>query len=130
MKKKKPDYIVFDEKSKKYDASVRKFPTSLSAPNFSTLEVNKTIPFECRDYFETKSLEINKEIERLVNEFEWTKLIYNSEYSFQPKVGVKYYLYQREDMSSFLSLISPNEWDKKLIGKFRLKSDGRWILED
>ena len=45
MKKKKPDYIVFDEKSKKYDASIRKFPTNLSAPNFSTLEVNKTIPF-------------------------------------------------------------------------------------
>ena len=58
------------------------------------------------------------------------KLIYNSEYSFQPKVGVKYYLYQRKDMSSFLSLISPSEWDKKLIGKFRLKSDGRWVLED
>ena len=113
---KKPDYIVFDEKSKKYDASIRKFPTSLSAPNFSTIEVNKTIPFECRDYFETKSLEINKEIEKLVNEFEWTKLIYNSEYSFQPKVGVKYYLYQRKDMSSFLSLIHLMNGIKNLLG--------------
>ena len=130
MTKKKPDHIVFNEKDNKYDASIRKFLTSLSAPNFATLKVNKIIPFECRDYFETKSSEINNEIERLVNEFEWTKLIYNSEYSFQPKVGVKYFLYQREDMSSFLSLISPNEWDKKLVGQFRLKSDGRWVLED
>ena len=46
------------------------------------------------------------------------------------KSGCEILLYQRKDMSSFLSLISPNEWDKKLIGKFRLKSDGRWVLED
>ena len=78
MKKKKPDYIVFNEKSKKYDASIRKFPTNLSAPNFTTLKVNKTIPFECRDYFETRSLEINKEIERLVNECASTPILKES----------------------------------------------------
>ena len=46
---------------------------------------------------------------KLVEEYNWTSLVYESTYSFQPLVGEPYYLYQNKDKSLFLSLISLSE---------------------
>ena len=52
----------------------------------------------------------------------WTKIIYDSEYSFQPITGKNYYLYKKKNNSYFLSLIEPNQWNKNFIGTFILKT--------
>jgi Protein of unknown function (DUF2452) len=37
-------------------------------------------------------------------------------------------LYRGDDGINFLSLISPQEWNKEHIGTFKLNSDKKWIL--
>ena len=48
-------------------------------------------------------------------------MIYNSTYSFEPVVGKIYHLYYGNNGEKFLSLISPNEWDKEHIVSVKLK---------
>ncbi len=57
--------------------------------------------------------------------------IYNSNLSFKPVIHQTYHLYEREDSSDFLSMISPDEWgnsSKKLshIATVKLMSDYTW----
>jgi hypothetical protein len=57
--------------------------------------------------------------------------IYNARLSFKPNIGQTYYLYEREDGSHLLSLVSPKEWGpsgpfKKFIGGVRLLADHTW----
>ena len=42
----------------------------------------------------------------------------NAECRIEPKNGPSYYLYLREDKSSFISLVEPEYWDTK---RFKLK---------
>ena len=56
----------------------------------------------------------------------WTKIIYESEYSFQPITGKKYHLYKKKNNSYFLSIIEPNQWNKEFIGTFILQNNGTW----
>ena len=69
--------------------------------------------------------ELREQYERIVDEFNWNKLVYEAHYNFEPILGETYYLYEISD-SMRLSLISPAEWSHKYIGSFRLDSDGRW----
>ena len=54
------------------------------------------------------------------------KIIYESEFSFQPIIGEIYYLYQKENKSYWLSIVSPENWNKKYIGSFKLLTNGKW----
>ena len=65
-------------------------------------------------------------IKKLVEEYNWTSLVYESRYNFQPILGEPYYLYEDEYKNLFLSLISPNEWSKSYIGTFKLLNNGKW----
>ncbi len=40
--------------------------------------------------------------------------IYQAKLSFQPQIGNTYYLYERNGGEHFLSMISPEEWGKKI----------------
>jgi len=71
-------------------------------------------------------VEIKKEYETLLNEYGDTKLVYESDYNFQPILGEMYHLYERIDGSKFLSIISPKEWNQKHIGSFILLNNGTW----
>lgn len=76
---------------------------------------------------ETKFLELKEEYLKLVEEFQWNELVYQSKFSYEPVIGETYHLYVGNDGNPFLSLISPNEWDKEHIGSFRLNSEQKWI---
>src|SRR4029079_17115238 len=41
---------------------------------------------------------------------ELSMLIYNAKLSFKPEIGQIYYLYEKQDASHMISLISPKEW--------------------
>ena len=81
-------------------------------------------------YFSSRYDEIKKDYLKLMEEYEWNTLVYNSEFRFKPIMGKVYFLYQKDDGKLFLSLIEPNEWDKIFIGAFKLISDNRWEKTD
>tara|TARA_Y100001972_G_scaffold116385_1_gene154183 strand:- start:475 stop:873 length:399 start_codon:yes stop_codon:yes gene_type:complete len=126
MKKKYPDNIVYDYKLEKFDANIKPYPTSVSAPGFAPIKVDKSTSINANHYFESKLNELRDEYKKLIQEYNWTKLIYESHYSFQPIIGHIYHLYEKKDKSLWLSLIGPNEWNQPYIGSFKLQTDGKW----
>ena len=61
---------------------------------------------------------------------ELSMIIYDSKISFVPVIGQTYYLYETEDASHLISMISPKEWGKKSPYKFvaavKLLADHTW----
>jgi hypothetical protein len=127
---KKPDLVVWSEENG-YDAKNKSYPTSVNAPKFElpnvglvTQEASKKM----MDVFEREKKEIAERIERLYREYADSVRVWESKISFEPVVGKEYHLYIFNGKDT-LSLISPNEWDKKeyYVGTFTLNSDRKWI---
>ena len=78
-------------------------------------------------HLETKFNELKEEYLKLVEEYKWNELVYQSKFSFEPIIGKVYYLYIGDDKNLFLSLILPDEWDKEYIGSFKLDSQQKWV---
>lgn len=62
---------------------------------------------------------------------ELSMMIYNAKISFKPNIGQTYYLYEKNDGSFLLSLISPKEWGgtgpfKKFVAAVQLLADHTW----
>ena len=128
--KKKPDSVVWDENSQKYNASLLPYGTNNSAPAivlddvgaFKQRGVNKV-----QKTFSAKYTELIDEYNQLVDEVRLNEVIYNSRYSFEPVIGEIYHLYEDRLGNYFLSLISPTEWNKKHIVSVRLNSEHKWV---
>ena len=88
-------------------------------------KVNKT-----NQYFHTRYEEIKEEYRKLIEEFEWNKLVYESNFKFTPIKGQIYHLYQKKQGSLFLSLIEPELWNQIFVGSFKLDSNDKWIKVD
>jgi predicted transcriptional regulator len=63
---------------------------------------------------------------------ELSMTIYNAKLSFKPNIGQTYYLYEKNDGSHMLSLVSPKEWGpsgpfKKFIAGVKLLADHTWV---
>jgi len=63
---------------------------------------------------------------------ELSMMIYRAKLSFKPNIGQTYNLYEKEDGSHMLSLVSPKEWGKtgpfkRFIGAVRLLADHTWM---
>ena len=76
---------------------------------------------------QTKFDELKAEYQKLVEEFQWNELVYQAKFAYEPVIGETYHLYVGNDGNPFLSLISPNEWNREHIGSFRLNSEQKWI---
>jgi hypothetical protein len=128
--KKKPDNIVWDEETEKYNASLLPYGASVSAPAivlddvgaFKQRGVNKV-----QKTFSAKYQELVDEYNHLVDEVRLNEFIYNSRYSFEPVIGETYHLYEDKFGNYFLSLISPNEWNKIHVVSVRLNSEHKWV---
>ena len=128
--KKKPDNIVWDEETEKYNSSLLPYGTSVSAPAivlddvgaFKQRGVNKV-----QKTFSAKYQELVDEYNHLVDEVRLNEFIYNSRYSFEPVIGETYHLYEDKFGKYFLSLISPNEWNKIHVVSVRLNSEHKWV---
>ena len=79
-------------------------------------------------YFSAKYKEIVKEMEQLKDSFEQNERINQAELRFTPVIGKEYYLYQREDDSTFISMVSPKEWNNKFkcLGCYSIDSQNVW----
>ena len=72
-----------------------------------------------------KLIELKNQYDKVVEEFNWNKMVYESEFSFEPIVGETYYLYEIRG-KNVLSMIKPDEWGKKHLGSFKLSLDKLW----
>lgn len=132
MEKEKPDNIVYSVE-KGYHANILPYGTSVGAP---VIKVDDLVSWKSRGVhtvnkeFENKFTELRLQYEKLMEEFEWNELVYNSKFSFEPVIGEIYHLYNGDDANHFLSLIGPTEWNKEHIATFKLNSDKKWIKLD
>ncbi len=73
-----------------------------------------------------KLIELKEEYDRVVEEFNWNKIVYESEFNFEPIIGEIYYLYEIRGKNT-LSMIKPEEWGQKHLGSFKLSVDKIWV---
>ena len=127
---KKPDQIVFDEKTGRYDAALKEYGTNVGAPSISTTNVKtwKNVGIsKVNHMLKQKFNELQEEYERMMEEYKWNDLIYNTEYNFEPIIGETYHLYEREDASIFLSVIPPSSFRQfTCLGSFLLTFEKIW----
>ena len=129
MEPKKPDSIVYSE-TEGYNAHILPYGTSVGAP---AIRIDDLVSWKSRGIsavnkqFESKFNELKAQYDFLMQDFEWNEMVYNSKFSFEPVIGEIYHLYRATDGILFLSLISPQEWNKEHVGTFRLSSDKKWI---
>ncbi|MDV7188026.1 DUF2452 domain-containing protein [Lutibacter sp. TH_r2] len=126
---KKPDNVVFDSKTEKYDAALKPYATSVGAPVITTTDTigwkNRSIN-KVNHKVEAKFLELKAEYEKMMQEFEYNKLIFEAEFNFEPIIGEVYYLYKRDNGKTFLSIIAPHECSFNALGIFYLNTDQIW----
>jgi predicted RNA-binding protein (virulence factor B family) len=128
-KEKKPDNVVFNSETQKYDASIKTYATSVSAPVITT---TSTIAWKNRSInkinhkVEAKYLELKAEYNKMIEEFEYNKLIYKAEFTSEPIIGEIYHLYIKENKETFLSIIAPDECNFNTLGSYYLNVDQIW----
>lgn len=121
--KKRSDQVVYDEETETYTTSLKKYGTDLSAPaieqtdmtNWKNIGSNKV-----NHHLKTRFEKMKQEYESMLELYQWNEAIYNSKFDFEPIVGEKYHLYERDNGERFLSSIPPEEWNKTHIGSFEL----------
>ncbi len=126
---KKPDNVVFNEKTKTYDAALKPYGTNLSAPSIKTTDTiawkNKGIA-KLNHNIERRYQELKKQYNLLMEEIEHNNLVYSSKFTFEPIIGEVYYLYERDNGETFLSILSPDQCDFNSLGSFLINSDYLW----
>ena len=70
-------------------------------------------------------VELRERYLKVIDAFNWNKLIYEARYGFEPIIGENYHLYVINEEYQ-LSMISPEQWNQRWVGTFRLNSDARW----
>jgi len=130
---KKPDSVVYNTDTKKYDAYLKQYATHVGAP---VITISDTSAWKNRSInklnhkVQTRFKEIKEQYDKLILEFEYNKLIHESKFSFEPIVGQHYHLYQRSNGENFLSIIAPNECSFNALGSFYLNADQIWEKVD
>lgn len=124
--KDRPDNVVFNEESKRYDASLKAYNTNIGAPSIQHTNLGKWKRIgssKVNHHLETKFEEIKNQYQDVLDIYEWNQKIYDSKFNFEPIAGMNYHLYEKEDNTLFLSIIAPTDWNKKHIGSFKLDED-------
>lgn len=126
---KKPDNVVFDDTTQKYDASLKPYATNVGAPVITTTDTiawkNRSIN-KLNHKVQTRFNEIKEQYEQLMKEFEYNNLIYAAKFTFEPIIGEVYHLYKRDNDETFLSIIAPEQCNFNSLGSYRLNTDQLW----
>ncbi len=126
---KKPDNVVFNTETQQYDAALKPYATSVGAPVITTPDTitwkNRSIN-KINHKVAAKYLELKAEYDKMMQEFEYNKLIFSAKITFEPIIGEVYHLYKREDGQSFLSIIAPEQCNFNPLGSFYLNAEQIW----
>ena len=126
---KKPDNVVFNEETNKYDAYLKPYATSFTAPAIKANNVvswKKQHIYHANAQFATIFEEIKQQYNTFVKEYKYNELIYSAKFNFKPIVGKLYHLYKKENNNLFLSILAPDECNFNFVGSFELNSDKIW----
>lgn len=129
MAKKKPDLVVWDEEKGYYSKELT-YGSNVGAPSIRLEDISgwkQLQALNANKIFTKKYEEIKDDFKKLVDEVSWNEFIYSTKYNFIPVIGETYYVYEHKDGSCFLSLIAPNEWNKKFVASTKLESNNKWI---
>jgi hypothetical protein len=89
---------------------------------------------EAENKLKARYEELQEEFKKLVETAADNELIYSADVRFKPTVGKVYHLYRRDDGSTWVSMVGPNEWGPdyvfEFLGSFRLATDSVWIREE
>ena len=127
--KKKPDNIVFDTKSNRYDAALKPYATNVGAPSITTNDTvawKNTNIHKINKYIHARYSELKSAYDALMIEYEHNNLLYRAKFNFEPIVGETYHLYRDKKEQAFLSVIAPNECNFDFVGSFHLKAGKVW----
>ncbi|SEB44272.1 Protein of unknown function [Tenacibaculum sp. MAR_2009_124] len=125
---KKPDSVVYNEETNEYDAYLKPYGTSLTAPKIdlpNSVSWKKQNITLANKQIKASFDELKKEFESLYHKFAHNELVYSAKFTFEPIVGETYHLYKNEK-GNFLSLLKPSECSFNYLGSFRLDSDKIW----
>ena len=128
LKSKKPDQVVWDDDQEKYIARLLPYAAKPSGPG---IKIPNVAAFKQKGV-EKVSKQLQTELEELQNKIKDfvksandTQKVYAAKFKFEPLVGETYFLYEGKK-DHYLSLISPDQWNKKFLGAFRLSSEYKW----
>ena len=123
---KKPDNVVDNP-------GLMEYGTNLSAPAITLPDVKGYKSGEgarARQKLKAKLDELQAEYVKLMEQADHNDLLYSAELRFIPSMGREYDLYQREDSTTFISLVSPEQWGPnyklKHIGTFKQLTSSLW----
>jgi hypothetical protein len=104
------------------------YPVSSSGP---AIIPNDLTSFRTRGVSEVEKqlqqqlVELREKYIAAIDRFNWNKLVYESEFRFEPVMGQIYHLY-RGAKGHVLSMIEPGQWHRPYLGSFRLNLDRCW----
>lgn len=132
-KEKKPDQVVYNDNTERYDASLKPYATNVGAPSIQIIDtsswkdrnVNKA-----NKQIQTRYLELKAQYDNMIEELEYNNLVYNARYNFEPIIGETYHLYRDKDNQPFLSILTPDTCNFDHIGSFQLNSELLWKKVD
>ena len=126
---KKPDNVVFNADTQKYDAYLKPYATTVGAPVITTTDTvawkNRSVN-NLNNKVQTRFKEIKEQYEQLILEFEYNRLIHEAKFTFEPIIGQHYHLYVHDNGDNFLSIIAPDECSFNSLGSFYLNADQIW----
>lgn len=126
---KKPDNVVFNTETQKYDAALKPYATSVGAPVITTTDTiswkNRSIN-KVNHKVATKYLELKTAYDEMMQEYEDNQMIFDAKFSFEPIIGETYHLYKRDNEELFLSIIAPEMCNFNNVGSFYLSVDQIW----
>lgn len=78
-----------------------------------------------------------KQAEAIQKRKQVSEMVYLAKMSFEPKIAHSYYLYQKSDGTSVVSMVASNEWGRRgmpfeaFVAKITLLSDHTWeVVEE
>ena len=80
---------------------------------------------EVEKQLQQQLVELREKYVAAIDRFNWNKLVFGSEFRFEPVMGQTYHLY-RGIHRLMLSMIEPGQWHRPYIGSFRLNLDRCW----
>ena len=128
LKKKKPDSVVWDEEQQEYIARLLPYASQASGP---VIKIPNVDAFKQKGVekvskqFQSELEELKGKIKDFVKTASDTQKVYTAKFKFEPLVGETYFLYEGEQ-EDYLSLIAPDQWEKKFLGAYRLSSEYKW----
>lgn len=126
---KRPDQVVYDEKSGSYNASLLPYATDQGAPSIVPTDLTlwkKSGASKISHHLKARYDEIRAQFEEMKTLYSWNEMVYQAKFSFEPVLGETYHLYKDGKGELFLSMIPPETWKKEHLGSFRLNADQIW----